>query len=51
MKKSLLSIFAMATMLLATGCSQEEELVNGGENGELVEVSFNIKTGEEAAYS
>ena len=49
MKKSLLSIFAMATMLLATGCSQEEELVNGGENGELVEVSFNIKTGEEAA--
>lgn len=49
MKKSLLSVFALATMLLATGCSQEDELVNGGENGELVEVSFNIKTGEEAA--
>lgn len=46
MKKSLLSIFAMATMLLATGCSQEDELVNGGENGELVEVSFNLKSGE-----
>ncbi len=46
MKKSLLSVFAMATMLLATGCSQEEELVNGGENGELVEVSFNLKSSE-----
>lgn len=46
MKKSLLSIFAMATMLLATGCSQEDELVNGGENGELVEVTFNLKSGE-----
>ena len=46
MKKSLLSIFAIATMLLATGCSQEEELVNGGENGELVEVSFNLKSSE-----
>lgn len=47
MKKNLLSMFALATMLLATGCSQEEELVNGGENGELVEVTFNLKTGEE----
>lgn len=39
-------MFALATMLLATGCSQEDELVNGGENGELVEVSFNLKAGE-----
>lgn len=38
-------MFALASMLLATGCSQEEEIVNSSE--ELVEVTFNLKTGEE----
>ena len=45
MKKHLLSMFALASMLLATGCSQEEEIVISSE--ELVVVTFNLKTGEE----
>ena len=45
MKKQLLSMFAMATMLLATGCSQEDNLV--ANSNDYVDVSFNIEMGEE----
>lgn len=47
MKKNLLSMFALATMLLATGCSQEEE-IQGVDSNELVEVTFNLASGEGA---
>lgn len=44
MKKHLLSMFAMATMLLATGCSQDEEIVNT--TNEYVDASFTVELSE-----
>ena len=46
MKKHLLSMFALASMLLAAGCSQEEEPIVNSSN-DYVDVSFNIEMGEE----
>ncbi|MBE6275609.1 MAG: hypothetical protein E7096_04585 [Bacteroides sp.] len=42
MKKNLLSMFAMATMLLATGCSQEEEPIANNSN-DYVDASFTVE--------
>lgn len=47
MKKSLLSVFALATMLLATGCSQEEEIL-GVDSSNYVDASFTINLNEGA---
>ena len=41
MKKYLLSVFAAASMLFAASCSEEEELVSGGNGKE--KVSFKIE--------
>lgn len=42
MKKNLLSMFALATMLLATGCSQEEEPIANNSN-DYVDASFTVE--------
>ena len=47
MKKLLYSFAAVATMLFAAGCAQEK--FTGGNDGDLVEVSFNIAMPGEVA--
>ena len=47
MKKNLVSMFALATMLLATGCSSDEEIV-GVDSSNYVDASFTVELGEGA---